>query len=1054
MLHVHRAERADGLVAALGDLLAVPPEDPLATEVVSVPSRGIERWLAQTLSLRFGVCANVAFPTPYRVVAGAVAQACGVDPEADPWRPERSAWSLLETVEASLEEPWLERLRKYLGAPGDEIRRARRLSVVRHLADLFDRYALHRPDVVRGWAEGAGEHWQAELWRALRARIGTPGPAERLATATAALRDGIAVDLPARLAVFGLTRLPAGHLDVLAALATHRDVHLLLLHPSPPLWDKLAGTGDVVLRREDPTALAPTHPLLASWGRDAREMQLVLARTPHVDHHHAVEHPADTLLARLQSDIRADRAPSLEQQLPDRSLEVHACHGRGRQVEVLRDAVLHLLEDDPTLEPRDVIVMCPDVEAFAPLIQATFGTAEAGSDRDLRVRLADRSLRQTNPVLGVVAALLELAGARVTASQVLDLADREPVRRRFRLSDDDLARLQAWIAESGTRWGLDQEHRAPYGVDNTAGGTWRFGLDRLLAGVTMTEDGRRLVHGVLPLDDVDSGAIDLAGRYTELLSRLHATIDALQVPKPIAAWAQALADAADAFASVSGRDGWQRAELQRILDDVANSAHPIPESGRSLALPEVRALLADRLRGRPTRANFRTGHLTVCTLVPMRSVPHRVVCLLGLDDGVFPRKAPRDGDDLMLENPRVGERDPRAEDRQLLLDALLAARDKVVITYSGNDERTNAVRPPAVPVGELLDVVGEGVVIRHPLQPFDPRNFESGALISGTPWGFEAATLQGARALQAPRSEPPPFLAAPLEATPERVVELADLVRFVEHPVRRFLRARLEVDLRDFSREVADGLSVELDALERWGVGDRLLAARLGGVDARGARLAEVARGQLPPGYLGAPAVLLAEPVVERLVAEAGTEPASSVDVDVELPDGRVVRGTIPDVCGTELRTVTFSRMGPKARIVAWTRLLALSAAFPGQGYTARVIAKAERGDGISVKELRALDAETSRRHLADLVALYDEGMRRPLPLACKTSAAWAAGDETKAAQAWTTDFEFPNEDDDVEHRRVYGGRRPWAELRDDPEFDELAHRLWDPLLEHEEPEA
>jgi exodeoxyribonuclease V gamma subunit len=1041
VLHVHRAERADGLVAALADLLSAPPADPFAAEVVSVPTRGMERWLAQSLSTRLGICANVDFPPPGRLVREAVAAACGVDPDTDPWRPERATWALLDVVDEQLDAPWLAPLKRYLGPETDAVKRARRLGIVRHLAELFDRYALHRPDTVRGWAGGRDGDWQAELWRCLRERIGQASPAERLQSATDRLRAENLLDLPERLSVFGLTRLPAGHLDVLAALAARRDVHLFLLHPSPRLWDAI-GTPNVVRRKDDPTALTPVHPLLASWGRDAREMQLVLGRAPHEDHHHPVSHRDGTLLAGLQADIRADRAPHGRAGAdPDPSLEIHACHGRARQVEVLRDAILRALADDPTLEPRDVIVMCPDIETCAPLIQATFGAGELARDDelelppdakpiDLRVRLADRSLRQTNPVLGVVAQALELAGQRVTASEVLDLADREAVRRRFRFDDDDLARLQSWIAESGIRWGLDPEHRSRYRLEKIDAGTWRFGIDRLLTGVTMTEDRRRLLHGVLPLDDVDSASIDLAGRFTELVARLADTIDAFSRPQPIAGWAQAIADAADALAATRPREAWQRAELQRILDDVVTHADA---AEADLALAEVRGLLAERLAGRPTRANFRTGHLTICTLVPMRSVPHRVVCLLGLDDGVFPRKAPHDGDDLMLEDPRVGERDPRAEDRQQLLDALLAARDRLIVTYTGNDERTNAEKPPAVPIGELLDVAGTGVLIRHPLQPFDPRNFDRARP------SFDRVMLGGARALQAERVEPGRFLPNLLPPLEEEVIELDELVRFVEHPVRRFLRRRLGVDPRDFWEEVEDDLDIELDGLGKWSVGERLLRSRLEGVDERGARLAEIARGKLPPGQLGRPAVREAEPVVADIVAAAGTAEAASVDVRVTLPDGRSLRGTVPGVCGTTLRAVTFSRINARHRAVAWVRLLALTASDPGGGYDARTIGKG------GVKELTAPADPVAR--LGELVALYELGMRAPLPLACKTSAAWVQAGEPAARKEWESSWDFPKEDSDAEHVRVYGRALSFDELAARPGFQTLAHQLWDPIL-------
>ncbi len=367
------------------------------------------------------------------------------------------------------------------------------------------------------------------------------------------------------MSLFGLTRIPRSYLDVLAAIAEERELHLFVLHPSPSLWKTVVHELDtgppITNRREDRTAAVPANRLLASWGRDVRELQLVLASAgASIDHHYelpAVE--THTLLTAIQQDIRGDRqppGPPLPGELDgrpaldpaDRSVQIHACHGRARQVEVLRDVVLHLLEDDPTLEPRDVIVMCPDIETFAPLIQATFGSGRHADDEDdddpdnadkrlpdLRVRLADRSLRQTNPVLGVVSQLLALADQRATASQLLDLAGREPVRRRFGFDDDDLSRMQEWVAESGIRWGFDAAHREPFKLGSLQANTWRRGLDRMLVGVAMTEEDSRLVQGVLPLDDVDSGAIDLAGRFAEFVDRVKAAADALTEPQPVAA---------------------------------------------------------------------------------------------------------------------------------------------------------------------------------------------------------------------------------------------------------------------------------------------------------------------------------------------------------------------------------------------------------------------------------------------------------------------------------------------------------------------------------------
>jgi exodeoxyribonuclease V gamma subunit len=1137
MLHVHRAERADALAGALAGLLATPPSDPFASEIVAVPARGIERWLTQQLSAVLGVtpspptradgiCAGIEFPSPAELVAGAIATASGITAEADPWRPERLVWPLLEVLEASLDEPWAAALATHLGhgaAQPDPYRAARRLGTVRHLAALLDSYARHRPELVSAWTTGerdgapsaspSSAFWQAELWRRLRERIDVPDPAQRLAGACERLRENPAlVSLPERVFLFGLTRLPATHVEILRALGTGRELHLFVLHPSPALWGEVAAKLRTApahshRRTDDATAELPSNPLLRSWGRDARELQLVLAGDGFIDHHHALSEGGEpqTLLERIQADVRADSRPpgapfpgarELRPALDpgDRSIEIHACHGHARQVEVIRDAILHALAEDPELEPREVIVMCPDIETFAPLIQATFGTESEetvnglGGGPGLRVRLADRSLRQTNPILATVSELLELADGRVTASEVLDFADREPVRRRFRFDDDDLGRLQQWIADAGIRWGLDPAHRAPFKLEQVAGGTWAAGLDRVLLGVAMTEDDDRCYGDVLPLDDVDSGAIDLAGRFAELIARLRAAVDSLCNPQPIAAWVSALGRAADALMLASGRDSYQRSQLQRLLDALLEEA---ADASTPVALPEIRSLLSDRLKGRPTRANFRTGSLTICTLVPMRSVPHRVVCLLGLDDGAFPRKAPHDGDDVMLEAPEVGERDARSEDRQLLLDALLAARERLIITYNGGDERTNTVKPAAVPVGELLDVIGatvrpparERVLIKHPLQPFDPRNFTSGELIPAAAWGFDKVTLEGAQALLAPRSHRPEFLPAPLPLLEGSAYELEDLIRFAQHPTRSFLRRRLQVGLADWSEEIADALSVELDGLERWDVGERLLDALLAGVDERAAWLAEIRRGTLPPGELGKPILLDAFATAKAIAGAAreqldGELALGALDVHVTVPGDRTLTGTVPGVSGETLIAATFSRLAAKHRITAWVRLLALTAADPEREWQAVTVGRG-RGDAIAVQRIRPLGEDPSTRatvsaeKLIALLDLFDRGMREPLPIFAKTSAAYAlatarGGDPAKAARSeWETDWRFAKEDAEPEHQLALGGVLTLDEVlaaapagdefgagwdpSEGTRFGRLACRMWDGLLEFEE---
>ncbi len=1181
MIVVHRSERADRLVEALADLLG-GVLDPMTPELVAVPTRGVERWLTQRLSHRLGatdgedgVCANVEFPFPGSVVGQATSVACGFDAALDPWAPDRSVWPLVEIVDEHLTAPWLEPLVAHLkaGSPRspEGTSTLRRFATVRHLADLYDRYAVHRPDMIQRWAEGLehvegtqgtdqsgdrnDDRWQAQLWRRLRQRIGLPSPAERLATAATRLaEEPQLLDLPPRLSLFGLTRLPASHLRILEAIGRHRDVHVFLLHPSGALWDAVEEAVEHAgvppsKRSEDPTVAIASNPLLRSWGRDSREMQLVLrSRSIAAGEHLPVpEPPADnrSLLHRLQSDVRANREPAgpkasieVDPRPPldpsDDSVRVHACHGRLRQVEVMRDAILHALVDDPLLEPRDVLVMCPDIESFAPLVRAVFGPGsqpDAGRERAqpreqepgpprLRVRLADRSIRQTNPVLAVAAQLLELAAGRVPASEVLDLAGREPVARRFGFDEDDLGQLERWVAKSGIRWGLDEAHRAPWRLDEVSDNTWQAGLDRLLLGVAMAEENQRLFSGILPLDDVTSGAVDLVGRFAEFVERLQTAVDQLRGPHTVERWVTAIAESTESLSAASARELWQRDQLQRVLDDVVETAAITSGDDRSVAkssgalldLAEVRSLLDDRLRGRPTRANFRTGDLTFCTLVPMRSVPHRVIGLLGLDGDAFPRHSAHDGDDLLLAEPYVGDRDARSEDRQLLLDALLAATDRLVVTYEGRDPRTNQERPPCVPIAELLDVVDrtvrvpdgspygrarEHVVVDHPLQSFDWRNFSVGELTGEHPWSFDPVDLAGARAHVRPRRAPRPFLSRPLGRLSLEVVQLDSLVRFLEHPVRAFLRERLGWYGPNGSGQVKDALPVELDHLEQWGVGDRMLDALLAGAAMEDVEAAEVGRGLLPPGALAGHELYDIEQSVASLARAARQQTLDgapgSVEVNVRLLDGRTLIGTVPEVYETRaaegsdaavrshIVRCLYSRLGPKHRLAAWARFLALSAAHPERAVGAVTIGRGVGESGqrprIATSALPPLDGTPDERRstalsaLAVLVDLYDRGMCEPLPLFTKSSEKCVEAlhndrdIRSECNGTWHATTYVFGETADPEHVLVLGAGTTIDDLLAEParedesgagwtgersRFVRLARRLWEPILAHE----
>lgn len=1128
-LQVHRSERTDTLLLGLADVLRAAPSDPFVPDLVAVPTPGVERFISQGLGTHLGasqgrtdgVCANVVFPSPASIANQVIAQATGVEPRADPWLAHRAVWPLLAVIDREADADWCLPLARHLDAgtappdrgaePSGRGRVDRRFAVAARVARLFASYASQRPAMLLGWrdghdGDGAGGTvpedlaWQPALWRCLHAEIGTPSPAERLAAACAAVvADRAVVDLPDRINVFGPTRLPADQLQVLAALAIGREVHLWLADASPAQWATLAqatGGGAAPRRRLDTSGPAARHPLVRSLSRDARELRLRLAGlggqgAPPVDEYLPTPLGEATLLGRLQAQLRDDVDPwvagtatgPIQLAADDRSLQVHACHGQARQAEVVREVVLGLLQDDPTLEPRDILVMCPDLATFAPLLSAVFSEPAAdgpgsrsGAPTDrLRVRIADRTPEQGNDVLAALSVLLDLVSGRMELSGVLDFAARPPVRARFGFDDDALTRLEELATRAGIRWGLDEVTRGQYLVRVPAG-TWAWGLDRLLLGAAMSEEGLPIVGGVLPVDDMQSGDVPLVGRLAELVTRLGAARDAMAVRHPLARWVEILTAAVTDLMDARAADAWQLpnalAAITALTDHAAGYAGAV-----AMGLADVRWLLDGVLTGRPTRSNFRSGGLTVCGMAPMRSVPHRVICLVGMDDGAFPRTLVPDGDDVLARDPLVGERDPRSEDRQLLLDAIMATTGHLVITYTGADDRTNEPRPACVPLAELLDAVDAMAVTAagtparmqvrtvHPLQPFDPRNFTPRALGTLGPFSHDLPALAAARTAVGDRRPAGPFLAGDLPALPLVDLSLHDLRAFLASPPAAILRTRIGLSLRGEDDPPPERIPVKLDGLEQWAIGSRALDLVLRGAPPKRVRDAELHRGTLPPGALGATTydgiTREVTDVAERVTALRDGHSGRRISVSLVLPGGVCLTGMVPDVHGRAIVRGTYSKSKTSQQLALWPELLAAAVAEPGPGWAARLVTR----DGEVA--LLAPDPERCADVLAELASLFAAGMRAPLPLMPATALRYAERRPEQSTTQATSRARYGAwqqyviaERDKPEIVMLWGPQAPLEALlaerprRDEPwypdepsRFGVLARRLWEPIL-------
>jgi exodeoxyribonuclease V gamma subunit len=1048
MLHLTAADRVQPLAGALADVLTVPLADPMRSEWVGVPTGGMQRWLelelarslgASTPGRGDGVAANIGFHYPGALRQAVLAAGRDGAGDDDPWLVRHLVWSVLEVLHEGRRDARLGPLAE-LPDGATWFGRARRI------ADLLDRYAVRRPELLARWNAGrdvdaAGnpladhDRWQPYLFRLVRERIGAPSPPERLPALLDELRSGTLVpELPSRVALFGVTTLPGGRpfLELVGALSEHRDIHLMLLDPSltarreveAAVQARPASPG--MLRADDTTLDTLAHPLLRSWGRPARERAVLLATAAPGETRTLVtdDPPPASLLARLQHDLRADATPAGDFALDrtDRSVQLHSCHGLARQVEVLRDAILHLLADDPTLREEDIVVLSPAIEEFAPWIDAAFGAAvEArGSNAPalprLSYRIGDRDLRDAHPLLAALESLLELVAGRFTASAVLEFVSLPPVRTRFDLDDEAIALVGRWVAETNVRWGVDGQHREAWGVPASfTANSWRAALDRLLLGVAVTDDEAALGPGGIAPLGVEGGEITVAGRLADILARLGALAGELARPRDAAAWCAALLDAAQQLLGIRPSQQWELDRLHRVLADVQDDARVGGSTATvELDLADIRHLLRERLVGAPRRPEFFRGGITFTSLTPLRWLPFRVVCLLGLDERAMTTRAP-DGDDLAVQAPRVGDRDARAELRQMLLEAVLAAGDHLVITRTGHNEVTNQDVPEAVAVAELRDTIaatlaGDGraryadqIETVHPRQPFDEDNFRPGTRADG-PWSFDPTALEGARARVRRTAVATPFVSDPLPARDtESVVTLAELHAFVNHPVKAFLRGRLGVTLPREDVAVVDHLPTVLEGLDTWTVATRLLDARVDGAGTDEWAQRERALGTLPAGGLGDKKLVEITEQVDELLAVAaamGVEAraAAPQTIDVCLPDGTRVVGEVGRRGGERHpgpARLTFSKAAPKQHLAAWLDLIALVAHDPDPDWRSVVVRRADtggprakpdplelvpRGRGADDRRARAISA------LAVVVDLWRRGQCEPLPLFSKLS--------------------------------------------------------------------
>jgi exodeoxyribonuclease V gamma subunit len=939
MLHLHFSNRFETLRELLLQRLGSTPRGAFEADAIVVPSAAVRRALTLAIADHDGVCANVRFDYLARWLWQQIGRLVPGTAGESPFDAGVLAWRVYRAFgDAAFVAPH-PRLASYLREADDVMR----LELAQRTASLLEQTITYRDDWLEAWRRHlpadlgaapsdtarADAQWQAALWRRLADELGLAGPHPAAAFAEALAQAGpgtlAAAGLPSIAHVFALPTMPPLHIGLLQQIGHVAEVHVYVLNPCQEYWFEL-----VDARRLAHLALrgrASGHEvgnrLLAAWGRQTQShIDLLVERSGGATTDDAAfePNPAPTLLAAVQNAILdlTELAPgSFALAGADRSLEVHVCHSLTRELEALQDHLLGLFaaeaEQRPgatPLRPADILVVVPDLEAAAPLIDAVFGCAP--SDRHLPFSVTGRARSRVNVPARTLLELLALAGSRLPASALFALLQQGIVARRFGLDDEALQQVHDWVRASGMRWGLDATHRTSFGLPADPGHTLQDGFDRLFLGYALPDSAHEPFDDRLPAgaaEGVDALALGAFWRFVDALAALQL---ALAVPQAPAAWRAHLLTALDTFFAPAGDELDDLRELQGALRELGETMR---RGGVSQPLPlaVVRHALEQALDD-PARGGVPTGSITFSSMTSLRNLPFRVVCALGLNDGAFPTSARAPEFDLMALHPRRGDRQRRDDERNLFLDLLLAARDSLYLSHTGRSVRDNAPLPPSVLVSELLEAVlpaistvqvngeaapGAGsaaatlaeararLVVEHPLQPFsieafsidaDPRirSFnrelgealrhslhparEIGAATTGAVVDTGRFTCESNESDDAhegdeaaARADQPPFFTAPL-ATPGpewREVTLAQLVEFFRQPDRYLLRRRLGIELPREADELLDDEPFLPDFAGRRALAQRLLPALLSGAGPDEVHRLARAGTELPGGALG-----------------------------------------------------------------------------------------------------------------------------------------------------------------------------------------------------------
>ena len=1060
-LNIYTSNRMEVLAEILARMVREPLPSPISPEIIVVQSRGMERWVSMELARHNGICANCAFPFPNAFLKDTVQKILSDIPDEPIFDPVNMTFSIMKILPECLQAPGFEGIQRYLY---EDTNHLKLYQISQKIADLFDQYLVFRPEMIFQWESGEETHWQAALWRKLSKGKETRHRAwQRNALVQEIQKESyIDVDLPNRISIFGISYLPPFYLDVFVEMSRKIQVNFFIMNPCKEYWadivsdreiKKIQGQYPYEKDAAEILYLEMGNRLLATMGLLGKHFLATVSNLQCRTYEQFEPYGDSSILAMVQSDILhlQDRIANIDYDL-DASIQIHSCHSPMREIEILHDNLLAMFEEMPDLLPKDIVVMAPDIGFYAPFVEAVF---DAHTDNALRIpfTVADQNIKMEGRLIDAFMSILDLKKSRLGSIQVMKLLEFPGIKKSFDIAKSDVEVIEDWIKKTNIRWGRHAEHRHELGLPATSENTWKAGVERLLLGYAMPGYDRQMFSDILPYDHIEGVDAKILGKLLAFLDQVFTCVDSLATPGTLTYWHPKLIEILDQFFSHEEDTEREIQVLRRVIDGLSR-AQDLSGFDLLIDIDVIKSHLNDLLEHEHLGTGFIAGGVTFCAMLPMRNIPFKVICLIGMNSDAFPRESKKLGFDLMAEIPRIGDRSRRNDDKYLFLEALVSARNKFYVSYVGQSIQDNTEIPPSVLVSQLMDYIKEGfgisekmLITRHRLQAFSPDYFKNDSqLFSYSKENFAARrrinTAKTAHSLV--------DTTLPEPSHKWKNIDIDDLCLFFKNPARFLLERRLGVYLYKTIELPDEREDFTLDPLSAYHLGRDLVKTRISGSELKEYMPIQRALGRLPHGGVGnivySNMSIDADAFVKKIEKHFKGSPLKQLGVDCDIA-GFKLFGVIDTVWESGHSAIQYANIKPKYLLKTWIYHLILCDLLEGNTVTESYLICKDASWKFSA-------VSQSRDMLHGLLDLFWAGMSKPLHFFPESSYTYTQNVLLKghskdlalksATNKWVGSEFARGESTDPYFERCFGKTNPL-----DESFQDLAELIFSPMLAH-----